>query len=149
MAGRAYTVTMDAISITVARDLIAWTVGAAIGFILDKVTVTQETQTSSEALAVQIQRGSDAGTGTAATELPTDPGDAAAGTVMISDLSTLQTATDILHREGWNVLAPMIWHPTPEERFVWGGGDFGAVRLDVAPGSAMVVTCTVAWRELG
>ena len=150
MAGRSYTLVADAVAETTAQDLMRITAPADATVIIDKVTVTQETQTSSEALAVQLQRSSTAGTGSAITAEQLEEGDAAFGGTAIGTI-TADTTIDgaPIVREAWNVLAPFVWHPTPEERIAVSPSGIFVVRLDVAPGASMTITTTVAFRELG
>ena len=147
--GLGYTVTVDAVAQTGANDIIVITAATDVALIIDKIVLTQETQTSSEALAVQAHRASAAGAGTAITPKAIQSGYPAAGSTAHDAATTDSTATDILVREGWNVLAPFVWHPTPEERMVISPGLFWAVRLDVAPAASMTFSCVVSFREIG
>lgn len=149
MLGFAYSITADAVSTSAADDLLRITAPSDASIIIERVVVTQETQTSSEALAVQLMRASTAGGGTAVTAKALVIGAPAAGTTGIGTITTDTTPGDILVREGWNVLAPFDWHPVPENRIVVKASGIFAVRLDVAPASAMTITSTIYFREIG
>lgn len=148
--GRAYTVTADAVSETTAQDLVRVTAPATAIVVIDKVTVTQESQTSSEALAVQLQRSSTAGTGAAIVPEEMELGGGVFGGTALGTITADTTIDGLpLVREGWNVLAPFVWHPTPEERIVISPSGIFVVRLDVAPGAAMLLSTVVSFREIG
>lgn len=149
MLGRGYTVTMDAVAVTAAQDLIEIVAPSDGVCIIDRVEVSQETQTSSEALAIQLHRSSASGTGTSATPRPIQAGDAAFGGTAEVDHSADTTPSVVLLRSGWNVLAPYIWHPTPEERIIVPPSGVFVVRLESAPGASMTMSAVVSFREIG
>lgn len=147
--GRAYTVTMDAISISAAKDIVELAAPATMIASVSKIEVTQETQTSSEALAIQVHRSAATGTGTAVTARPTENGGPAAAVTAKVNHTVDTTPGNILYRGGWNVLTPFILHFTPEEEFTIPPSGFLVVRLEVAPGAAMTISATVHFREIG
>jgi len=151
MQGRAYTATLDAAGTTAAFDLIEILAPSDGVVVIDKVSVSQETATASAAGAVQIHFSTSTGsTGAAITATPVDAGDAAfGGTVTGLTTGAASTEAAIIYREGWNVLAPWIWHPTPEERAVVTPSEGVTVRLDTYPGSTMAVSAVVSFREIG
>jgi hypothetical protein len=146
---RAYTATLDANATTEALDLIQILAPSDGVVELDKVSVSQETATASAVGSVQISFTTTASTGASITATPIDKGDAAFGGTVTGVTTCASTEESILYREGWNVLAPWIWHPTPEERTVLTPGEGVVVRLDVYPGSTMNVSAVVAFREIG
>lgn len=147
--GRMYTVVADAVSETTAQDLIRISAPADASVIVHKVVVSQESLTDSEALAVQLQRSSTDGTGSSLTPEQTASGDPAFGGTAIGTITADTTLSDLMYREAWNVLAPFVWHPTPEERVTVSPSARFVVRLDVAPSGATLLTTTVYLEEVG
>ena len=138
--GRMYSLTMDAVDITAAQDLLSYTFPAAVSGIIHEVNVTQENSETSDTGAIQIHFGTgSAGVGTAATPKATNDGNtiAAGGTALV-DLTTDETEGDLLARRGWNVLSPWRWAPTPAGQFQVTGGGIIVVRSDVALASVKV-----------
>lgn len=151
MLGRGYTASLDAVAFTAAGGLLSIAAPADSAVVIDKVVVSQETQTSSEALAILLSRASAGGTGASTpTPAPLQVGDSAfGGTVNAGVFSVQPTLTTVLEREGWNVLAPYIWHPTPEERIVLSPSGIFVVNLENAPGASMTISAVVSFREIG
>ena len=150
MQGRAYTATLDAQATTQAFDLIEILAPSDGVVVVDKVSVSQETATASAAGAVQIHYSTSTGsTGASITATPVDQGDAAFGGTVTGATTSASTEAAIIYREAWNVLAPWIWHPTPEERAVVTPGEGIVVRLDTYPASTMSVSAVVSFREIG
>ncbi len=148
--GRMYSLIMDAIAITAAKDLISFTVPSNVACIVHEVDVTQQSVEVSDAGAIQIHFASGAaGVGTAATPRALDDGNTiAAGGTALTNLTTDETEGNILVRRGWNVLAPFKWLPTPAGQIVVTGGGIIVVRSDVAIASADV-TAEMLFELLG
>ena len=149
MPGRIYTLVADAVSETTAQSLIRATSPSDAVCEILKVMVTQETLTASEMLAIQIHRASTAGTGAAITARQNQEGDSAFGGTAIGTITADPTAGFILHRAGWNVLAPFEWHPTPEEEKYVSPSQIIVVHLDVAPSVAALFTTEITLGEIG
>ena len=149
MPGRGYTVTADAVSETTAQSLIRLTAPATAILIIDKVTVSQQTVIVSEMLAIQMHIASTAGTGAAITARPVEAGSTAFGGTALGTITADPTEGNIYHREPWNILAPFVWHPTPEERIVVEPSAIFVVHLDIAPAAATLFTTVIAFREIG
>lgn len=147
--GRPYTATLDAEATTEALDIIQLVAPSDGVLVLDKVSVSQETATASAAGAVQISYTTDTSTGASITATPVNPGDAASGATITGASTVASTEASIIYREAWNILAPWIWHPTPEERIVITPSEGVVVRLDTYPGSTMAMSAVVAFREIG
>lgn len=151
--GRAYIIQVDSLAMADNGAMVHITGPTDAVTVIDKITVTQETQTSSEANAILVTRASAAGTGGGtSTVSPTEVGSPAYGGTVIDDKTpwTVQpTLTTTLLREGWNVLAPFIWHPTPEERIVISPSGQLVVNLENTPGASMTFSINIAIREIG
>lgn len=138
--GRMYSLIMDAVAITAAKDIISYTVPSNVACIIHEVNVTQESTETSDTGAIQIHFASgSAGVGSAATPRALDDGNtiAAGGTALVN-LTTDETEGNILARRGWNVLTPFKWLPTPSGQIIVSGAGIIVVRSDVAITSATV-----------
>jgi hypothetical protein len=148
--GRMYTATVDAISVSAAKDLLRISAPSDAIVRLWEVRITQDASETSEQLPFQIHRGNSDGTGTSLTLRPTSPGDAAFGGTAVYDLSADTTVDHVLVREGINVLTGFQWAPTME-----GGVLVAApsgrlvVRLDAAPTAALTFNVWALVEELG
>lgn len=153
MEGRAYLAFLDAVSYTTSDSgaLVAITAPADAIVVIDRVSVTQETVSTSEANAILLTRASAAGTAAATpTASPAEVGDAAfGGTVGTGQFSVEPTLTTGLYRAAWNVLSEWVWHPTPEERIVLSPSGIFVVNLENTPGTTQSISCSVAFREIG
>jgi len=145
-----YSLIMDAIAITAAKDLLSYTVPANIACILHEVNVTQESSETSDTGAIQIHFASGAaGVGTAATPKALNDGNTiAAGGTALSNLTTDETEGDIIARRGWNVLTPFKYLPTPAGQPVVTGAGIIVVRSDVAL-TSVTVTAEMIFELLG
>lgn len=148
--GRKYSVLMPGISVTVAKDLLR------IKSVADKVTyinraqITQEASETSEQLPLLVQRASTDGTGTSATPEKKDPGDAAYGGTVVTNLTADTTLTGApIWRSGQNIINGWDYFPAPEDRLTLGGQGRAVVRLPVAPGAALTVTVDMDLEEVG
>ena len=151
MLGRPYTVIMDAVSVSAAADLIRLSAPADAIVAITKAWVGQEsTDDLNEVNAVQLQRASTDGTGTAATARQMSDGDPAFGGTAVVNLTAATTAGNILVRENFNFAAGWVWTPydlseaiivSPSQRIV--------LRLDVAPSAAMTLTAGLQFHEIG
>lgn len=145
--GRIYSVLMDAISVSAAKDLIRLSAPSDGSLLIHQVIVTQEGSETSDQVAIQLQRSSTDGTGTSYTAKKFCEEDPAFGGSAVTNLTADTTAGDILHREGMNMLAGFNWLPTPEMRpLIPASGRF-VVRLDVAPAAATTMTAVVIFEE--
>lgn len=151
MIGRPYTVIMDAVAVSAARDLIRLSAPADSALLVTKAWVGQEALDDlNEVGAVQLQRASTDGTGTSATARPMREGDAAFGGTAVVDLSAATTAGVILVRENFNWAAGWVWTPfdmsegiivSPSQRLV--------LRLETAPSASMTMTAGLTFQEIG
>lgn len=148
--GRMYTVLMDAVSVSAAKDLMRISAPATAALLLHEVKITQDASETSEQLPIQIQRSSTAGTGTAATPEKLDPGDAAASATAATNLTVDTTISGSpLWRESQNVLNGWHYLPTPETRPVLAPSGILAIRLDAPPAAALTLTVVAVIEEIG
>lgn len=147
--GRLYSVLMDAVSISAAKDLLRLSAPADAVVVIHEVTVSQEASETSEQVAIQLHRASDDGTGTAATPKQLQSGDPAFGGTAVTDLTANTTATDILRRSAENLLSGYKYLPTPETRPVISPSGRFVVRLEDAPAAARTVSVEVILEEIG
>ena len=140
MQGRMYSIIMDAIAITAAKDLISITVAADKVLILHEVNVTQQASETSDTGALQLHFASGtAGVGTANTPRALDNGNTIAmGGTVLTNLTTDETEGNILMRRGWNVLTPFKYLPTPAGQIDVTGQGILVLRSDVAVTSVTI-----------
>lgn len=148
--GRMYTVVADAIAVAAADDLLRISAPSDAAVILHEVLVTQEAQETSEQLAVQIQRSSTDGTGTAVVPEQLELGDPVFGGTC-SRTITVDTTIDGLPiwRSGQNVLNGWHYLPTPEGRPTISPSGRIVVRMDTAPAASMTVNTYALFEEIG
>ncbi len=147
--GRMYSILMDAVTIAAAKDLISVTVAAYKSLILHELNVTQQGSETSDTGAIQIHRASGtAGVGTATTPRPLDPGDAAMGGTTLTNLTTDETAGNIITRRAFNTLAGLQWLPPPKNQIIVGGQGIIVVRLDIAI-TSVALNAELIVEELG
>ena len=148
--GRMYTIPMDAVSVSVAKDLMRISVATNKIAILHEVVVTQDQSEVSEQLPFQLHRASTDGTGTAVIPEKLDPGDAAfSGTAAVNLTVDTTISGLLLHRESQNVLNGWTFTPTPEGRIVIPGGGRIVIRLDAAPAAALPMSISALIEEIG
>lgn len=148
--GRMYSLIMEAISITTAKDLISYTVPADVGFVLHEVNITNEDSETSDTGAIVIRRATgSAGIGTAATPRALSDGNTiAAGGTALTNLTTDETAGDLLARRGWNVLTPFKYLPTPPCQIDVSGQGIIVVRSHVTL-TAVTINAEMIFELLG
>ena len=147
--GRMYSVVMDAVAVTAAQDLIRISAPSDAIVVIHEVKVTQENTETSDQVAIQLQRSSTDGTGSAATPEQFESGDPAFGGTAVTNLTVATTLSDLLWREGFNVLNGFHWLPTPETRIVVSPSARFVVRIDDAPAASTTVTAVVLFEEIG
>jgi hypothetical protein len=88
-----------------------------------------DSETSTQEL-MEIVRFATAGTGgTAITEEPLDPGDAAASFTAVEEPTVEGGTPTNLHLEAWNILTGWHYVPVPEARIRLEGGDILGIRI--------------------
>ena len=87
-------------------------------------------------------------TGTAVTELQTEPGAATATATVVHTATPTGQASDALYRAFAPMTGGWIYAPTPEERIVVKGGACLILELTETITSASVIG-TLVWREIG
>lgn len=147
--GRFYVVTMDAVSINAAKDLIRITAPSDSILLIHEVTVQQDESETSEQAAVQLHRASTDGTGTSYTAEPLDASDTAFAGTAIVNLTADTTPSALLRRESFNWLNGYQYLPTPETRIVIPPSGRFVVRLENNPSATLTVTANVVFEEIG
>lgn len=147
--GRMYTVLMDAISVSAAKDLMRISAPSDAIVVLHEVKVTQDTIETSEQLPIQINRASTDGTGTGATARALEDGSQAFGGSAVVNLTADTTPGNILWREAQNILNGWHYLPTPESRPVISPSGRIVVRLDAAPDAGTTFSVVAVIEEIG
>lgn len=142
---------MDAQAITAAADLIRVSAPSDAILLVTKAWLGQEAGDDlNEASAVQLQRSSTDGTGTAATPAPHDAGDSAFGGTAVTDLSVDTTLSTLILRENWNLAAGWVWTPFDlSECIIVPPSGRIVLRLDVAPSASMTISAGLTFHEVG
>jgi hypothetical protein len=158
MPGRVYYDVLDAVSVAAITDL--WYVAAPTDAVVyvEEVILTQDTSEASEQLPLMLFRtGTDnAAAGTGKTPNPEEVGDPAFGGVVrtLITAGNLATVTTRIRREAQNIANGWFWKGSYEEPLVIlsptaGAAGRAVVKLDAAPGTALIVSGTLKLREIG
>lgn len=148
MLGMGYIAQGTLAAVTTADTLLQVTAPADAIVVITKIEVSQFTLDASEDTEIVIRTRGTAGTGgTAVTPRPTQTGFAAAGSTWLAS-PTAGTGGNTLIEQGWNVLSPFIWHPTPEEYIVVSPSGILQIATDQTITSA-TVHCSVSFMEIG
>lgn len=147
--GRAYSLMMEAVSISTAISLVEFTAPSTATVVLLEAWISNEDSEVSQQVVAQILRKTAAGTGTGTpTAKKLKPGDAAFGGTVRIQMTAEGTAGDSLIREGFNVLNGWSHKPVPEERIEVGPSGILALKFPVAP-AAFTVTAGMIFEEIG
>jgi len=151
--GRVFTVLMEDIGVTVAKDLFRISAPADGIVLIHEVSLTQSSDAGdaeSEQLPVQLQRSSTDGTGTSATPEKMQVGSGAFGGSAVTNLTvdTTQTAA-ALRKAAQNVMNGWHWLFTPETQIVVPPSGRFVVRLDAAPTDSLTMHGYVVIEEIG
>lgn len=161
--GRMYTMSFTEVAVSAAQDLFSLaspTKGVAILHSVDLMQATDVGDAAEIIEEIVIETGARTvgSGGGAGTESPNDDGDAAATCVgRINDTTRAVAGGGTIVRKktlGWNVRVPFEYHPTPEERKSWSELAAGTtihlvVAMLNAPASAITVSGTIEWEEIG
>lgn len=148
MARGRYRAQMDSVSVSAAKSLVC--VEAPTSAILEIVRMSITTRAIvSEANQAQIIRGTDFGTGTAHTPLLL-AGFAASGATARTNLTGEPTGAAVHASESFNLVSGWQWVALDEEgRIVVPPGDSIAVKLNVNPAGATVMSALIEYIEKG
>ena len=156
--GRMYTAPLDAVSVAAVCEL--WFIAAPTDavVVIHEVVITQDTSETSEQLPIRIFRTTtdQSAKGTGITPAPLQPGDAAFGGVVRSNILTAETfaaETTMLECQSQNVINGWHFLPTPETRIYLsptaGVASRLCIKLDVAPAAALPISGYVILEEIG
>ena len=118
-----------------AITILQLTAPAATSFDVVRAWVTQSASTTSAQAVVQLNRKSAAATVTALTPVRLNTGDPVSVVTAGHTATAEGTDTDILIREGFNVLSGWLYLPVPEERITVRPGETLALKFPTAPAS--------------
>lgn len=146
---RKYTVGVNAVAITTAKDLIRISAPATMVLCVTRAWVTQSGSVTSEQSRAIIQRASDSIAGTTETPRSFEVNDPAA-TFTCESVTTDHTLTlDPLEDEGFNWVSGFLWVPAPEERIWVPPSGRLVLRLAVAPSASKTVSAGLNVIEIG
>ncbi len=152
---RLYAVTVDAVAVSAAQDIVNLTATAGMAFKVHSVYLGQKTLTTAEMKQVRCRRFPATVTagsgGSAATPRPLINGDPAATvTSRINDTTGMTTGGTavLLYADVWHFLNGLFWMPAPEQRPVIAPSQGFTVELPTAPSGSMTVSATVVFEEL-
>lgn len=149
-----YSVYMNAVSVSGAITLVQIKAGTSRAVEIMRATVAQSASSASAMQRIQINRKSAAATVTSFTALAARMGDSAADAVggtsaTGTNASAEGTDTNILIVDVFNVLNGWLWIPTPEERITVPAGGIIGLKFPAAPGSALTITASMTFAEIG
>lgn len=154
MTGRLYAVTVDAVAVSAAQDIINLTATSGMAFKVRSIFCGQKTLTTAEMKQVRCTRFpatvSAGSGGSAATPRPLRNGDPAATvTARINDTTGMTTSgTEIpVYADVWHFLNGFFWAPEDNGPIVAPSQGF-AFELPTAPSGSMTVSATIIFEEL-
>ena len=146
-----FTVAFSNVAVTAAQDLFELT--APAGYRLEIVDIrfgqiSDVGDAASEQLAVNITRGKLSGSGgSAATPVPVYAPGRLAGTVAEVNNTTPGTGGTVVLADVWNIMAPYLYRPGPEERIVANPGERIGIGI-TAPADSLTVYGSVTFAEV-
>jgi hypothetical protein len=151
MAGRLYTLPLDAISVTNDADQDIWELSnsSAKQAILHGFSLTSSYTTDERARLRLVRRTASGSGGSAGTVLALDQGNAVASIVTAEVLNTTPgTTSNILKGWQWSQQGELLYLPTPEMRPVLSVSSFLCLNLQVALGGTRTWSGWVTWEEV-
>jgi hypothetical protein len=151
MAGRLYTLPLDAISVTTDADQDIWELSnsSAKQVILHGFSLTSSHTTDERARLRLVRRTASGSGGSAGTILALDQGNALASIVTAEVLNTAPgTTSNILKGWQWSQQGELLYLPTPEMRPVLSVSSFLCLNLQVALGGTRTWSGWVTWEEV-
>jgi hypothetical protein len=146
-----YTVAFSGIAVSAAQDLIELIGAADKVCLLHRVVISDDTSETAESLPVQVIRRTTTGSGgSAVTPVKVQPGDAAASFTANRNVTTPGSASDVIVREGRDVVSGWEFHPAPEGRPTFAGTSARlCVHLVTAPGASRTLSGWALVEEIG
>ncbi len=151
MAGRFYSLPLDAISVTTDADQDIWGLGTAATkqLVLHEFRLTSS-NTTDERLRMQLIRRTAVGSGGGAvTANALDQGNAIAAATTCRVLDTTPgSGSTILDCFQWGQQGEFLWLPTPETRVVMAVSSFLCLHLQTAAGGTRTWSGSVKFEEI-
>lgn len=152
--GMIYTATMEQISVSALQDLFEITAPTDAIVKLHEVKIAQATDfgdANEEILPIQLTRyatGGSGGTLNIAAN-PLEVGFPTKGSTVDRNNTTQGGTPTVIHADAFNTRTGWHYVPPPELRPVISPGGILAVELPVAPGSAITMTASITFEEIG
>lgn len=153
MAGRLYTVVFSGVAVTAQQDLFEINCNNK-SLQITRISLAQETEIGDameEMLHLNLKTGmtTSGSGGSAPTPQPVDISDAAAAfTAEVNNTTKSSTGTISTKLvDAWNIRAPYLWLPTPEEKFVISGTTRLALELATTPADSITMNGTMVIEE--
>lgn len=150
MAGRIYTVPLDAISVTNDADQDIWEISntASKQVVLHGFSLTSATTTDERVRLQLVRRTATGSGGSSGTVLAVDQGNAIASAVTFKTLQTTPgTTSNLLNGWQWSQQGELLYLPTPELRDVISVSSFLCLHLQTAMGGTRTWSGWVRWEE--
>ena len=148
--GRMYSVPFSGITVSAAQDLIRVSAPSTAVVVVHSVSITQDTDETSQQLPFQIHRASTDGSGgSAVTPTPLLVGDPAFAGTAARNNTTRATAGVVIRRRSENLLNGVHWVFTPEERIVIPPSGRVVVGLETAPAAGLPFSGEMIIEEIG
>lgn len=151
MAGRMYTLPLDAIIVTNDADQDIWELSnsSAKQVILHGFSLTSSYTTDERARLRLVRRTASGSGGSSGTILAEDQGNGIASAVTAEILNTTPgTTSNILKGWQWSQQGELLYLPTPDMRPVLSVSSFLCLNLQVALGGTRTWSGWVEWEEL-
>lgn len=146
---RRYSVQINAVSVSVAKDLIRISAPSSMVLVVLRAWVGQSGNNTSEQARIILQRASDTQTGTSETPQALEVGDPAATATAQTITADHALTGDPIIDEGFNWVSGYLWVPAPEERIWVPPSGRLVLRLPAAPSAAKTVSAGMVFAEVG
>jgi hypothetical protein len=145
---------MTRVAITTGITLIQLTMGSTVPGQIIRAVIGQSSSTTSTQQPIQLNRKTAAATVTSFTPIKegptTDPAASAVGGSSATGTNASAEGTDgnIVRQDVFNYLNGWLFLPTPKEWIFVDAAGSMALKLPVAPGSSVTLTCDLVFEEV-
>ena len=134
---------------TAARSVLEVTADTTHILRLLRAQISNESSVTSEQLEARIIRKSAAGTGTSRTPVDASGAGSTFGGTARSNMTAEGTVTDVLWREGWNVLTGWTWNAYDDDDIIAPPGGIIAIELPSAPAASITLNALLEFEVIG
>lgn len=152
--GQVYVVSFAGVAVTAQQDLLSLLPATQKPITVHAVYLSQSTEVGDameEGLVIELRRGNTTvgSGGSAQTPIALDPNMAASATGgRKNDTTPASSGTAaLLHREAWNIRAPFVYMPAPEDRPKCKNAEYLCLGLLTTPADAITMSGEIVFEE--